>query len=393
MKKLVVMSLVLLVPTAAHAGFSMKETAIAPAPVAAPAPTVVAAPVEKVTTITRVKARPALEIINERYVPDDIKKKYSMPDDYFEMTKPATVAPIVKAEPAPVTATASLPLPAPVAITPVQAAPIQTPPAPAAAIAAQAPMDIASIQPAMPMPTPVVIPAPKALVVEDAVKAPPPIPVPAERVDTWRARKGESMRDILKRWSDRAGTEFVWTAAESPKITDEFSYMGTFQDATTKLMAKNAGQLKMKFADEVPADNAPGPFAAVPPMSEPVPLADATPSYVPPAMETPVDDMRVTDPALELAPAKPGDMTWFASSGASLEAVLRAWAETEGASIVWQADQGFAVRKAMSKKGMFEDALAQILTQYDGQKLRPVGQLYKNPISGEKVLVIRTDKG
>ena len=318
MKKLVLVLLMTVsVPDMAFAGFSLKDgtgQVVAEKPVAAPT--------------GRVHKTPALEIVNERYVPESVRQKYKMGDDYFEMTEPKTAPIIVQPEGKA-----------------VEKAPVSEP------------VEIANIPPAQPL-IKTIPAAPRALVVEAPPKpVAPVIPVPEERQDTWRARKGEKLKEVLKRWSDRADTEFAWTAAESPVIKSEFSYVGTFQEATKRLMDKNAGQLKMKFADDI----AP-----------------------PPAIET----------ALPVAQPVPPVKTqsWTAGKGAPLETVLRAWAESEGASLVWDTDENFAVRAPVNQNGDFEEAVTGVLTQFDALKTRPVGQLYKNPVSGEKVLVIRADK-
>lgn len=324
MKKiLLVVLMTSVLPQAAQAGFSLKDgtgQVVAEKPTTAPT--------------GRIQKKPALEIVNERYVPEVIRQKYKMGDDYFEMTKPDNASIVVQPQGKP------------------QAQSVEQQPI-------AEPVEIAHIPPAAPLIK--TIPAtPKALVVEAPPQAAAPvIPVPEERQDTWRARKGEKLKEVLKRWSDRAGTEFVWTAAESPMIKSEFSYVGTFQEATTRLMDKNAGQLKMKFADDVP-----------PPVNVAMPAQQSTPMLP--------------------EPVKAQD--WSAGKGAPLETVLRAWAEKEGASLVWDTEESFAVRAPVSEQGNFEDAVMDVLTQFDAQKSRPIGQLFKNPVSGEKVLVIRSDK-
>ena len=345
MKIFALLAICLLVPVSAQAGFSLKDitgntVSSTNPPAAAPAKTT-SIPRRVKPPMPQAKA-PALQVLNERYVPEDIKKKYKMGDDYFEMTNDkAAETPIVVKPAAKTKKTLEI---------------ISGPPPviPSETVAA--------------IPEPVPLTSKPALVVEGAPKPPAPpvpsaIPVPAERIDTWRARKGELLKDVLKRWSDREQTDFIWTAAESPKVSKEFSYLGNFNGAVAGLMNQDSGTLKMKFADDV------GPAVA--------------------EQSTPVDDMRT--PEKETVNGVTGK-TWFATNGAGLEAVLRAWAETEGATLIWQADNDFAVPKSFNDKGSFEEAVARVLSAYESKKVRPVGQLYKNPATGEKVLVIKTDK-
>lgn len=337
MKILFFIMMLALLPLSAKADFSLNgNTAAKAAPASASSP-------------RRIVKKPALEIINERYVPEEIQKKY----EGNAVSAPTPSAPV------------NLPLPGEETLA---AAPAK--PAPEA-------MEVA----AMPPMKSIVVSPPKALVVEDAVKAPPPVPVPDTRFDTWRARKGEPVKDVLKRWSDRAGAEFVWTASKTPKVEKEFSFVGTFEEASSKLIAQNPAGLKTTFADDV--------NTAVNPVANNIPNEiKAGPQNLP----TPIvsDEITYRDMTAPVV-AAPKVETWSAAQDASLETVLKDWADKEGASLIWQAPEAFKVKKPVSQSGQFEGAVTGLLTQFDTQKTRPVGQLYKNPISGEKVLVIRLD--
>lgn len=315
MKKVIILAALLLLPLSAQADFSLKSSEVV-----------------KTVSIPRQKMRPSLEIINERYVPGDVKQKYNMTDDYVEMTDVKPNDPIIVEPP-------------PVAVS-------------------QKKKRLEIIGGPPPILTPVV-PSEKAPEVISAKPeaTPKPVPVPTERVETWRARKGEGLKDVLKRWSERSGVDFTWTAAESPKITKEFSHVGTFETAVNQLMKQDSGPLKMKFSE--------GDGSAPLPVSTPMPLTKK----------------EAEAPQFSAVSGK----TWFASSGATLQGVLHAWTESEGASLVWQADQAFAVTDSINEKGSFEAAVETLLSKYETKAVRPVGQLYRNPVSGEKVLVIKTD--
>jgi hypothetical protein len=82
---------------------------------------------------------------------------------------------------------------------------------------------------------------------------------------------------------------------------------------------------------------------------------------------------------------------WTAAEGASLQDVLQTWSNNEGADLIWQAQGAYALKKPVNQAGYFEDAVFQILSQYDNDRTRPVGQLYTDPATGHKTLVVRTD--
>lgn len=313
MKKVIILAALLLLPLSAQADFSLKSSEVA-----------------KTISIPRQKMRPSLEIINERYVPGDVKQKYNMTDDYVEMTDIKPTDPIIVEPP------------------------------PAAVSQKKKRLEIIGGPPPVLTPSAPSEKAPEVISAKPQA-APKPVPVPTERVETWRARKGEGLKDVLKRWSERSGVDFTWTAAESPKITKEFSYVGIFETAVNQLMKQDSGPLKMKFSE--------GDGSV--PVSDPVPLA-------------------IKETEMPKSSAASGK-TWFASSGATLQGVLHAWTENEGAKLVWQADQAFAVTDSINEKGSFEAAVETLLSKYETKAVRPVGQLYRNPVSGEKVLVIKTD--
>ncbi len=56
-------------------------------------------------------------------------------------------------------------------------------------------------------------------------------------VDTFRARKGEGLRDVLRRWADRAGVDLVWTMPGDILLDQDFSYVGVFSTAVKGLLA------------------------------------------------------------------------------------------------------------------------------------------------------------
>lgn len=55
-------------------------------------------------------------------------------------------------------------------------------------------------------------------------------------VESWRARKGENVQSVLKRWADRQSVALMWSSAETPFLQEDFSFVGTFQDAVNHLL-------------------------------------------------------------------------------------------------------------------------------------------------------------
>ena len=62
---------------------------------------------------------------------------------------------------------------------------------------------------------------------------------------TWRARQGETIQDVLGRWASRENINLKWESGNNPSLSKAFSYVGTFDSAVQELMALY-GTLTMK---------------------------------------------------------------------------------------------------------------------------------------------------
>jgi hypothetical protein len=96
-------------------------------------------------------------------------------------------------------------------------------------------------------------------------------------------------------------------------------------------------------------------------------------------------------------PAKAGSMSavasWQAAKGQSLHDTLAAWCGRSGVNLIWEAKKDYKLPRTVDTKGTFTDAVLKVLTQYNGAKPRPVGQLHPNQPDGPPVLVIASEAG
>ncbi len=274
---------------------------------------------------------PALKIFDERYVPDSIRQKYNLPEDGSAPSHQTSQM---------------LPQPLTPELMDTQAAPSQDS---------------------------------TALVVSNPKQS-----VKAKVVESWRARKGENVRDVLRRWSERESIDLMWASPDAPDLKSEFSYVGNFQDAVNTLLKQNGmEELHSQFRSE----------GLSPVMMEPA--STITTNLPVPQQESSVEQPSTTNALSSIF--KPGDnkgnapeTRWFALSGAPLSEVLNVWAEDAGVSVVWQAEKNYALLESVSQVGTFEDAVFQALSQYNDQPIRPVGEMYTDE-QGHKVLVIKSD--
>ena len=99
---------------------------------------------------------------------------------------------------------------------------------------------------------------------------------------------------------------------------------------------------------------------------------------------------QVTPAVVPSAPAAVGEARrWRALSGASMRQVLQAWAEEGNINLIWLAKQDFAVRSSVNQSVDFARAANDLLQQYAFEPMRPVGQIYIDPATRQKTLVVR----
>ncbi len=399
-------------------------------------------------------APPTFRVSATRFVPNDISGN-RLPTPTPTLTQTQTI-------PAPDLASRGVaPVPTPVAAVPQIPAPLLPIPTDTGSVALNqmapassgaAPLPIVTSAPAVAAKPRLVIEGPQSMVAPPVAMTAPRMPV--HIVDTFRARKGESLRDVIRRWADRAGIDLVWAMPGDVVLTKDFSYVGKFETALNGLIAAYPESgLKTNFVDQGPRpDMAPKPYIAesAPPAVPPVPvsgaeLADFVPpvplqavSTVEPAAQAPMSmDMmaapvpiapppapmmtaqapqaapRVIAPMAALptpivappvmataAPAPQQGVTsfgptgrWRALSGASMRQVIQAWADDSGIPLIWAAPQDFVVRYSVNTKADYGRAIHDLLGQYAFEPVRPTGQIYRDPATGQSTLVVRVIRG
>ncbi len=218
--------------------------------------------------------------------------------------------------------------------------------------------------------------------------------VPSEPIkitETWRARRGESLYQVLTRWSDRAGTKLNWTSMSAPRLPQDVSFVGSYEDAVAHaLKISGANGVKPDWNNDTAQIVNVEPITSYTPEAlEPLPLP-LTPEPTEIAVVTqsqPMDLMPIANPE-----SLPQRARFYALQKTSLEQALRSWAGSQEFELVWQADRDFSVKETVSTNDNYEMALRDILSMYDGDKVRPVGKLYRDRNSSKPVLVVKSEK-
>lgn len=60
------------------------------------------------------------------------------------------------------------------------------------------------------------------------------------KAGSWQGGKGQTLRDVLKSWSDKAGVELYWSIDYDYRLTDSVGYPGSFDEAVGRLLDKFA---------------------------------------------------------------------------------------------------------------------------------------------------------
>ncbi|HEY8964301.1 MAG TPA: TcpQ domain-containing protein, partial [Alphaproteobacteria bacterium] len=256
----------------------------------------------------------------------------------------------------------------------------------------------------------------------DEVNAVPAMTSDTVPVGIWAGAKGENLSDVLEAWGLMSGVNVRVDLDGDYKLPKDVKYEGRFDEAVQSLLGQFDGSKRPSgtFLGLADAKNAPSPSAVKRAASAPrapytgeklvsrsvSPDADSTwrPSKIkkPENNFAPMKQMApVPDPADAPKTVKPEDKvtakaktsgTWSAMEGTSLRDVLEHWGQDAHVDVVWMSDQNFPLPETIKKKGKFEDAVMDALAQYEDQQVRPTAQLNKDPETGSKALIIKTNR-
>ena len=195
--------------------------------------------------------------------------------------------------------------------------------------------------------------------------------MPMAETDTWRARKGEPVRDVLARWSERANVNLVWDSGQSATLAQDISTTGSFEDAVNEVIAKSSGaDLVRTYSNDALYDRY---DPALPPETP------ATPQYSG-GREIYAQDV------IE-------ETRWDVATGTSLRGVIEQWSRANGTDVIWNMDKDFTFDNPFFVRGSYEQAVERALDQFDSRRDRPTGTLYTNPQTGLPVLVVENSNG
>lgn len=111
-----------------------------------------------------------------------------------------------------------------------------------------------------------------------------------------------------------------------------------------------------------------------------------------------ISEAPIITPSLPSTPTQAVNVPakWNAAQGDNLRETLAKWSLEEGVELIWDSERQYDILSPVNMDASYEKAVAHILNQYmvaPGLDTRPVGQLYVDPQSGNKVLIIQADQG
>lgn len=219
--------------------------------------------------------------------------------------------------------------------------------------------------------------------VSDAVDDTPPIV--KGRVGVWKAAKGKALSDVLSSWAMLAGVKVKMDLDKPFVLPRAVKYDGSFDDAVSALLSEFKGDAPTgRYEGAGLGDRAQqsGPAFARKTAS----FARQAKAFQPTA---PVMRTQAKKPLMATNPNGP----WEGLEGAQLRDVLEAWSPRAGVKLVWMTPLNFELNKTVTlKTGAFDKAVVDVLSQFKGQRARPVAELNTDPDTGEKTLTIKAVK-
>lgn len=105
---------------------------------------------------------------------------------------------------------------------------------------------------------------------------------------------------------------------------------------------------------------------------------------------TALEALPVPNVALDMGAAFPP--AWSAQKGQSAYKILSQWSRNAGVDLIWNSQFLVDLHDDIQVSGAYEDAVQQLLMQYEGLNAGVHGSLFIDDVSGKKTLVIETNR-
>jgi len=179
------------------------------------------------------------------------------------------------------------------------------------------------------------------------------------QLQTWIAFKGGTVSSALKDWASQAGVNANIDLLNDVTLKEDIRVFGSLDVAVDQLLERTMGTNK--------------PFAMIEDRNGEL----AT-----------ISDVDLGVSAQKFSEKSVSTNNWRALQGVDLRKLLKRWSAREGIGFVWIADQSFLVKETLKSETNYNNAVEQLLSQFDSQAVRPVATLNVDPKTNMKTLIV-----
>jgi len=212
------------------------------------------------------------------------------------------------------------------------------------------------------------------------------------------ASKGESLKNVVARWSKNAGQPTELELQRDYFLDKPITVKGDYDMAVAQLL----GQFKdIPDAPRLSDDNAPvqetkkslldtgGAVGSVKGAKPVMAASDVEEGET----ELPVQQGKAEKDEPNAMQQRLGLVArWEASRNTSLRAALSNWARQSQMQLVWNGERDLTVPQSLQSTARFEDALEKLLSQYDDQSEQPSVQINRDPDTGMMAMIVDIQK-
>lgn len=185
---------------------------------------------------------------------------------------------------------------------------------------------------------------------------------PVKANTQWTAQKGERVDAVLHRWARQAGVRAQIELDNPPAVAKDFALTGAFEVAVNELLEASSQNRAVK------------PSAVLTHGGGKVTHVSGYEGGVMAKAEQSVGN------------------SWRALEGSNLRKVLQRWSIQNGIDFIWEAEQMFYIPQSVNTTTDFPEAVALLLSQFEGQPIRPTAILNTDPQTDKTALIIRTNR-
>lgn len=165
-----------------------------------------------------------------------------------------------------------------------------------------------------------------------------------------------------------------------PSVREADNFSGALPSGLAEEIQKESEMIKSKKIEQV-MTKAPAS----------IPVQQQSEYTAPPLQASPVPEVVLEEPSLSKSNVTQVPQ-WMARKGESAYKTLAQWARNAGVDLIWNSQFLVDLHADIALTGSFEEAVQEVLLQYQGLNAGVHGSLFVDDVSGKKTLVIETNR-